>query len=421
MKLEKIAQAQKILILGFGIEGKVTENFLRNKFPSTEIVIHDDNIPAYANPKNFNDFGVIVVSPGVSRTQIAKNLHHKLTSCTEIFFDNLPEKIRQKTIGISGSKGKSTTTKFTAEFLNNIGFKTEIIGNFGRPALEIFDDFLDKKIDFCVVELSSFQLDNLQTSPHIAIFLSFFPEHLSRHGDEESYFEAKSNLWRNQQIGDFIIAPKSLQSLLTKENVKKIFTSPITTNFFPKDSIFNAEHFRQNLGTLMALANILEIKNTEKIFKKTAQNFTGLPYRCELFYKKEGRKFYDDSISTNPTSAMAAIRFFNKNLGTLILGGEDAGGDFTELFQTIKELKINPKLVIVDSPITKKILKVAKLDNFSNFKVFNNFEKAVKFAVTKTNVDKICVLSPAGKSFDRFANYKERGNTFKRIVKETLI
>ncbi len=418
MKLEKIAKAKKILIFGFGLEGKVTADFLKRKFPEIEIIIHDEKIAEYSEPKNFNNFDVVVVTPGVPRSKFPSELSDKLTSGTEIFFDNLPEKIRKKTIGISGSKGKSTTTKFVAEFLTNAGFRTEIIGNFGRPALEIYDDFVDEKIDYCVAELSSYQLENLQTSPHLAIFLSFFAEHLSRHGDEESYFKAKANLWRYQTESDYLIAPEILALILEKEENKKVFAAPISNKYFPSDSIFNAEHFRHNFGTVVALAMVLNIKNAEKVFSQTAQNFTGLPHRCEFFHESEGRKFYDDSISTNPNSALAAIRFFNKNLGTIVLGGEDAGGAFEDLFLGIKELDINPRLVIVDSEITPKILSATKKTGFSNFEVFDDFEIAVKSAIKSTSAGKICILSPAGKSFDRFPNYKERGNVFKKIVKE---
>jgi UDP-N-acetylmuramoylalanine--D-glutamate ligase len=419
MKFEKLKSAQKILIFGFGIEGKVTKKFLHSKFPKSEIVVYDENISEYSERKDFDDFDVIVVSPGVSRAKFSENLKSKLTSCTEIFFDNLPESVRKRTIGISGSKGKSTTTKFIAEFLTNAEFKTEIIGNFGRPALEIFDDFVNEKIDFCVAELSSFQLENLQTSPHIAIFLSFFPEHLSRHNNEKNYFEAKANLWRHQRMGDVLIAPESLRLILEKERNTKIFTLKISEEFFLKDSIFQADHFRRNFGTIVALADVLALLNAKRIFQKTAQNFTGLPYRCEFFYESEGKKFYDDSISTNPNSAIAAIHFFNKKLGTIILGGEDAGGSFEELFLAFTELKINPKLIIIDSEITSKILSSAQKKGFSNFEIFDDFEKAVKSAVIQTPRNKVCILSPAGKSFDRFSNYKERGEIFKRIVRDS--
>jgi len=228
---------------------------------------------------------------------------------------------------------------------------------------------------------------------------------------------AKANLWRHQKQGDILIVPESLTLVLEAEKNKKVFAAPISKEYFSSDSIFNADHFRQNFGTVLALAEFFALPNKEEIIQKTAQNFTGLPYRCEFFHENSGRKFYDDSISTNPNSAVAAIRFFDKKLGTIIFGGEDAGGTFEGVFMTFVELGINPKLVIVDSEITPKILSAAKETGFSNFEIFDDFEKAVKFAVEETPLGKVCVLSPAGKSFDRFPNYKVRGETFKRIVR----
>ncbi len=412
----------KICIYGYGLEGKSTERFLKKHFEDSKLVIFDENI----KDKNIFEpekYDLIFVSPGISRQQkIPKEFWNKCTSQIEYFFTLLPENKRKKVIGITGSKGKSTTTKFCKEFLEGTGKKVSVAGNFGKPFLDILDDFLLDKYDFIVAEISSFQAEFLKNSPHISIFLSFFPEHLDRHGDETKYLSAKANCWRYQQDGDFLIFPESLAPLAELQKVcpnknRLILAPEFPNKYFPKDSIFQASHFCQNFGTIVRLGQILEIKDTEVILKKLAKNFIGLPHRTEFVGEKLGMKFYNDSISTAPESATRAVSFFGENLGYLLLGGISSGGSFDILVKKLSNIKFKGKVLITNSPILELFEKSAKKLEFNNYEIVKDFKEAVEIVFSQPQKNKICLLSPAGKSFDQYNNYIERGDHFREIVR----
>ena len=203
---------KKILIYGYGLEGQSTKQYFSKFSQDFELNIFDKNQSAYAKLPKFEDYDKIFVSPGIDRSVIPVKFHSKCTSQIEYFFEQIPEKIRQKVIAITGSKGKSTTTKFCAEFLERAGFKTQIVGNFGIPFLTALPDILANKFDFIVAEISSYQAEFLQKSPKYTFFVSYFPEHLNRHRCEKNYLAAKANCWKHQTTDDFLFMPITLKN-----------------------------------------------------------------------------------------------------------------------------------------------------------------------------------------------------------------
>ncbi len=493
MKLEKIVQAKKILIYGYGVEGKSSENFLRKvlkspKSPLTRgldgrIFIFDENLDITSPSQTsgtplklrgdaqqiflkkgnfeFSDFDVIVVSAGIPRRKIPENLQDRGTSNVEIFFENLSENQRKKVIGITGSKGKSTTCQFLNELLLASDFSSRIIGNFGVPFLDAVEihgtkintsplrgtplckrgdtqdfELLEFEEDFLVAEFSSYQLENLKISPHLALFTSFFSEHLSFHETNENYLKAKQNLWRFQKKGDKVFTQEYLAPLVDenfsydiedyfgKKSGKKkyseqiIYSKEVSENLFPESSVLRAEHFRGNLGIVWSLCKFLKIKNLEKIWKKVAENFKIIPHRLEFFEEKRGIKFYDDSISTNSEATIAAIRFFQEKLGCLIIGGQKDSSDGFDLLLDVLMQKSPEVFVILLKSESGNVFKESAVKfKFKNFLEADSLEEAVKFIFEKTEKNKVCVLSPAGKSFDWFKHYKERGDKFKEFVR----
>lgn len=429
MDLKKITKAKRILIYGYGREGRSTFNFLSTKFPDKHIKIFDEN--PFSVPKEFScpkskdvpwcigqpekcNVDMMVVSPGISRSKLAHLPPEKLTSNTEIFFENLPEKLRKKVIGISGTKGKSTTTKFCTEVLQEAGYKAKACGNYGVPLLDLLDDFMAGSYDYLVAELSSFQLENLKVSPGMALFLNIYSDHLDRHKTQENYFEAKKNLWAHQKKGDIFITPHSAP--ICKEG---IFTcscnnsDPLPKTFFPEGSIFQAPYFLDNFGTVGKLTELLHIP--PQTVQKVAQKFIGLPHRLEFFTEKQGIKFYDDALSTNPNSTMASMTFFGEKLGSVILGGQDRKSNFDELIETI-EKKSNAHIIILDSEVKIRLLNSCRKIDFKKFHVAKTLQEAVDIAFEVTPKDTSCLLSTAAPSFDRFKNYEEKGNLFKQYV-----
>ncbi len=426
MKLEKLNSAKKILIYGYGREGKSSEEFLQ-KNTTAKITIFDEFIEKFAGNNDFENHDVIVVSSGVNREKIPRNLLANCTSNPEIFFENLDEKSREKIIGISGTKGKSTTTKFCAEFLENAGFQVEIGGNYGIPLLDLWDKFFAGNIDYLIAELSSYQLENLKKSPHFAIFLNFFPDHLDRHLTLKNYWQAKANLWRWQNSRDFLIIPEISrdlgQDIMTEAQL--VFAEKIPAKIFPKESIFRAEHWLDNFGAVRKLAEIIfnhsVLKDNsvkiEDVWRKTTQNFAGLPHRMEFFVEKVGIKFYDDSISTNPDSTLASVNFFAENLGCILLGGQDRQQDFTKLLKRLNDL--NTLVVIMPTETRENLLKTIDkvgVTNFIDVKKWAGFGEIIEKVIPKIPAKKVCLLSCAAPSYDIFKNFIDRGKQFKEAV-----
>ena len=427
MKLGKISNNSQILIYGYGKEGKSSEAFLSKKFPTAFIQIYDEDPfqkvennlgPCPCFQKGDCKFDVVVVSPGVPREKLSHIDSHKLTSNTELFFDNLTEDLRKKIIGISGTKGKSTTTKFCAEMLKKSKKNTVIGGNYGVPLLDLYDDFCGGKYDYIVAELSSFQLENLNISPGISIFLNLYHDHLDRHHTKEHYLLSKQNLWKYQGIDDYLIVPKKNKSFIEGKCISQlILSSSLDSLCFPSDSVFRAAHFLENFGTVKALASLLDI--SDDVLKQTAGDFHGLPYRTEFFANKKGFNFYDDSISTNPDTSIAAIKFFGKNLGAILIGGRSGGGVWDVFFEVCAQIAPQAQIWVLYSETSVDIMNTAKKLSFNQaqIKQENDFYDFLTLHLSSLKAKNI-VLSPGAKSFDRFKNYQKRGQHWKSAVKK---
>lgn len=422
MKFSDLEHARAILVYGFAREGKSSYMFLKKKFPKAKIAIFDDGIGKYKGPVPFDRFDAIVLSAGIPREKLRGVSPKKITSNIEIFFDNLDEAQRKRVIGVTGTKGKSTTTKFCAELLNHSGFRAVASGNIGSPLLDTFGDFTKGKLDYVVAELSSYQLEYLRTSPGIALFLNLFPEHLNRHKTLARYLRAKSNLWAFQKKGDILIVPKSWKELPARHGIpqpkgKLLLSVPAAKTLFPKDSIFQSRHFLENFGVVKALSRVLNLP--EHAFKKTAARFRGLPYRLEYFATRRGLDFYDDSLSTNPDSTLEGVKFFGKRLGSVILGGQDRKQKFALLIMQLK--KQGTMVIALDSETQGRILHTLKRLKHPNYHAAQNLRKAVRCMLLDTPKGKVCLLSTAAPSFDRFKNYADRGTQFKKYVRELKV
>lgn len=422
-------QNLKVAIYGYGVEGRSTAQFLGQHFAGMPLSIYDDQsdeeeVIRASNAVDWSSYDLIFVSPGINRKEkLPESVWAKCTSQIEYFFQLLPEHKRRHVIGITGSKGKSSTTKFCTEFLVHAGYRAEIAGNFGVPFLDLLDAFLKDEIDYIVAEVSSFQGEYLAQSPHIAIFLSLFPEHMDRHGDMTQYLAAKANLWAHQQDEDFLIMPDSLDMFHSVEQLcpnknRLILAPPLEATLFAEDSVFRAAHFLQNLGTIRTLGHILEIEGLEDIIARTAQDYIPPPHRLELIGEKLGMRFYNDSIATGPLATTKAVEFFGDQLAYLFLGGVGGGDTFETLVATLKAKAPEAKILITQSPILEDFKSEAEKAGLA-FEVVSDFEAAMAVVVTHGGGWKegqVCLLSPAAKSFDQYPNYPARGNHFRALV-----
>lgn len=414
MTLQELA-TKKILILGFAREGKDTLLFLRKKFPKKIIGIADQNPHAFQGKKNgvklylgknylkaLKDYNVIIKAPGIPPFKIAPfiNKKHIVTSQTEIFFDNCPGIV----IGITGTKGKSTTSSLIHAILQQGGLKSRLMGNIGEPVLQFLNKA--KPEDIFVYELSSFQLTNLKRSPAVAIFLNLYHEHLDYYqGNFLAYAKAKTNITKHQTPTDFLIynARDPLVAKIAKgSKAQKIPFSPKKNNH---PWIASAEP-AVLVGKLFGIS--------QKKIQQAIKQFKPLPHRLERVGEWKGVTFYNDSLATIPEATVSALNALGSKVHTLIAGGYDRGLTFEKLGKRIGKSSV--KTLILFPTTGERILAAIKKPAQCFFA--NTMEEAIRLAYSHTPKGKICLLSPAASSFNMFKDYKDRGEQFTRLAKK---
>ncbi|MDD5721492.1 MAG: Mur ligase family protein [Candidatus Pacebacteria bacterium] len=380
----KLLGLKNVCILGYGKEGKVTEKYLKKNYPELKIGILDQSIDKnYLEKQSEYDFAI--KTPGIPKDKVKITY----TTATNIFFS----KNKNFTIGITGSKGKSTTTSLIYEIFKKSGKKVRLLGNIGNPMLGALLDS-PKPDEIFVIELSSYMLEDIEYSPNVAVLLNLFPEHMNYHRGVENYYQAKNNIFKFQKPGDIALCPP--------------FTSKI---IFKKSEIsLLGKHNLENIKVSVKVAKLFNI--SDSVIKKTVANFKGLSHRLEYVGEFKGIKFYDDAISTTPESTIAAIQAL-PNTTTIFLGGEDRGYHFNELEKVLRKSYI--KNIVLFPDTGKRILRSKK-----GFKILEtrSMEEAVKFAFKNTPKGKVCLLSTASPSYSLWKNFEEKGDLFKNLVKK---
>lgn len=441
---------KKILILGFGKEGKDSLYFFRKIFPqkllgigdraefenfdkkTQKLIKKDKNIRLDLGKnylKSLNKYDIIIKSPGIPfflpEIINAQKKGTVITSQTKIFLENCPCKI----IGITGTKGKSTTTSLIYNILKTANFRAYLVGNIGKPALSFL--LRAKKNDIFVHELSSHQLLNIKKSPQVAVFLNIYPEHLDYYPAFKDYFEAKTNITKFQTKNDYFIYNKKqklIDKLAKKYKAKKIPFNSIRIQKIIKikDVPLMGKFNLENVRAAIAVAKIFGI--SDGVIARSIKTFKALPHRLEFIGCYKGIKFYDDAISTIPEATIAAMETLGKDVQTILLGGFERNLDFTELAKKVLKSKIQNVILFptTGQKIWETIKKEAekekkrKLANKKLPKNFfvNNMKEAVRLSYLNTKKGKICLLSTASSSFSIFKDYKEKGNLFKKYVKK---
>ena len=433
-QLKNELENKKILILGFGKEGIDNYLALRKLFPEKlfgiadklelknfdkriqGILKKDKNLKLYFNKNYLNslkNYELIIKTPGINIKNIKPFLRKKMNviSQTEIFFKYCPSKI----IGVTGTKGKGTTCSLIYEILKKAGFNAYLIGNIGNP---VFQTLLRAKTnDIFIYELSCHQLQNLKKSPHIAVFLNLYPDHLDYYQNLKEYYKAKKSIFKYQGKKDYLIfnsEQKILRDIIKKSKAKKIPIKNINVKKIKKD-------IPKNLNLLDLEASILVakiLKISEKNIRQAIKSFKSLEHRLEFVGEYKEIKFYNDSFATIPEATIFAINTLGKDVKTLILGGSEKGKiDFSNLAKEILNNKIE-NLIFFPTTGIKIWKEILNLNKKLPKKFFvKSMSDAVKIAYKHTSKKSICLLSPACASFSIFKNYKERGDLFKKYVK----
>lgn len=466
MKLKEL-ENKKILILGLGREGESTFLVLRKRFPQKIFGLADklslEKLPARLREKiqkdkkvklhlgrgylkAVKDYEVIIKTPGIPAKKIKTLLKKNqiVTSQTEIFFQECKGKI----IGVTGTKGKSTTSSLIYEILKQGGRSVLLLGNIGKPPLSFLAE--NRKDTLFVFELSSHQLLELKKSPQVAVFLNIYPEHLDYYLSFKQYFRAKQNITLYQKKKDCFIFnadQKELRKLAQKTKAKKFPFSKkelsvsqkadfkgqcflrddtIITFFEGKEEkIMKAKEIpllgQFNLFNVMASILVAKIfKVPSKEITKAIKNFKGLPHRLEYVGKYKGIKFYNDSLATIPEATMEALETLGENVETLLLGGFDRGVNFKKLAKKLWQSKVKTIILFPESGLRIWQEIVQQRDpkkNLPSAFLAHNMKEAVKLAFENTSPGKICLLSPASASFNLFKDYRERGDLFKKEVR----
>lgn len=405
----------KILILGFAREGQAVLDYYQKHFPNIQVDTADQKDGENYLEK-LKDYDVIIKSPGIPylpEIKKAKEAGKIITSATQIFFDLFKGII----IGVTGTKGKSTTSSLIYEVLKTGGVDVYLIGNIGKPALKYLDQLSNDSV--VVYELSSFMLEGLDKSPHIAVITNLYPEHLDHHESFEDYVKSKSNIAKYQIEKDYLIYNEDNAEVISIAKTSKAQKIPYgRQEAVNRKGNLLGEHNLLNTIPAILIGGLFNIPQ-EKISEAIA-NFKPLPHRLEFVGEFKRVKFYNDSLATIPQATIEALNALGEDVETLIVGGFDRGIDYSVLGEAIAQSQVKNLILFPDTG--EKIWDTVKLKienpqlKIQKFHT-SNMKEAVEFAFKHTSPDKIVLLSPASSSFNLFKDYADRGEQFKEAIR----
>lgn len=402
----------KVAIAGYGVEGKASLAYWLGRGDAVTVVderleLSDvpDGVPMILGPGAFSrldGFDIVVRSPSLRPDKIVTD--GKIWSATNEFFEQCPAPI----IGVTGTKGKGTTSSLIASILRAAGKTVHLVGNIGVPALEILPEITPD--DIVVFELSSFQLWDIERSPHVAVVLMIEPDHLDVHANFAEYVSAKENIVRYQKPGDVLVFNKN--NALSRTIAEKVAPGVVPIEYPYETQVLDAlvipgAHNRDN--ACAAMAAVSPWISDPEIIRQGFRNFTGLPHRLKFVAEKDGVRYFDDSISTTIGSARAAVESFPNTRVVILLGGSDKGADYAELIEYLREKDV---FVVAMGQTGHEIAELCAQFGVDCEYVDGTMEAVVATANTAAHPGDIVILSPASASFDQYKNYADRGDQF---------
>ena len=405
----------KIALLGYGKEGQAAEKYFKSHFENPEIDIFENFTYEEISKRDYSSYDIILRSPSVPPLHLPNE-----SSLTRYFFDHCPCPI----IGVTATKGKGTTCSFIKSLLDAHGANAYLVGNIGTPAIEVLDQLTANSI--VVYEMSSFQLWDLEKSPHISVIGHLEPDHLNVHKNYDDYLSAKSNICRFQTENDYCIYyqknPESVK--LAKNSKAKLIPYPFDIPASVKHSItLPGIHNQENaIAAISAVASYLNISPEEYLRKYQREieqglsSFHGLPHRLEYLRELNKVKYYDDNFATNPSSTRVAIQSFPNHAITIIIGGRDKTDyeDLPELYEILKAKQIKNIVLMGESGHEL----AQRYPDDTRFAIVESLQEAITTAkkLAETEQNSILLMSPAAASFDMFENVYDRGAQFKNLV-----
>ncbi len=453
--IKTLFEHKTLALLGFGREGRSTYNLLRLVLPVKTITIIDENeevrndllLKKDANlhfqtgkacMQLIDEYDIAIKSPGIPSNTLPTKLNRvQIISQSDIFL----QYYGHQTIGVTGTKGKSTTSSLIFHILKTAGYKTLLVGNIGVPPFDCIEEIAPDSV--IVMELSSHQLQYVTHAPHIAVLLNLFQEHLDHYYTYEEYQSAKFNISKYQTAKDFFIYNSDneiLMRLLNKTpdtasvpiafSLEKETTAlrlrnhwielqsgtEITRLYDTREPMPLKGH--HNLYNVMAAAASCYLSGVKlESISLGIKSFAGLEHRIEFVGNYGDIEWYNDSISTIPEATIEAVKTL-KNVDTLILGGFDRGIEYEILYPFLITSGISNMIFVGEAGA--RIMNEFREFGVNQIKlhIATDYLQVVGIAKTVTEKGKICLLSPAAASYDMFKNFEERGNTFKKYVRE---
>ncbi|MBI3576966.1 UDP-N-acetylmuramoyl-L-alanine--D-glutamate ligase [Candidatus Gottesmanbacteria bacterium] len=442
-------RGSSILLLGYGRENQSVHRFLTTHYPDATIAIADQSpiAPLFPVTKvasgpeyvlGIGEYETVVRSPGIPahlKELVAyRDSGGHVTTATNIFFSICPE----VTIGVTGTKGKSTTSALIADMLKQKFSDVRLVGNIGNPMLDALEGATAEAI--FIVELSSHQLEDIRYSPHVAVILNIVPEHLDYYQTFEHYIAAKKNVIAFQKADDFAVFSLQhdvVQKLAAQSNGhghrKFSLTKAADAATWIDEEILIVRE-GETTHAVLPLTEIPLKGNVENILAATSVglifgllpdqlrqalcSFKSLPHRLEFVGEFRGISFYNDSLATIPEATIHALTALGDDVATLIAGGFDRGLDYTALGEFLAKRKSLQTLILFPDTGEKIWTAILHIDPAPTIQKFDiaSMEEAVGLAYQHTPAGKICLLSPAAASFNLFRDYAHRGEEFRKWV-----
>lgn len=438
-QLRKFIAYKKVLILGFGREGKSTLQRLQQVggyasltiADQAELTLEDSSISLLSGSSymdSLDDYDIVFKSPGIVLPKPPEEYRCKISSQMEVFFLTYREQI----VGITGTKGKSTTTTLLYHILKENGRDCVLAGNIGIPVFDILEDIHTETLIIC--ELSCHQLEFLKISPHWAILLNIYEEHLDHYGTLEKYVRSKHQIYLHQQAHDLLfcsteVLPKAgscqakIITVSEADKTAKVQLNGTVISYENKQfqiptekiSLFG-QHNYLDIAFDYALCQIFNISDIE--FEKALKSYEPLPHRLRLIGERNQVRYYDDSISTIGETTIQALKSI-PNVGSVLIGGMERGIDYQDLIEFL-DIDTVPYIILMEAT-GKRIYEEIK-QNYPNFAkperlfLVKDLTEAVALAKKVTPANTACVLSPAAASYGIFRNFEERGDVFIQLV-----
>lgn len=420
----------KVAFIGYGIEAESAYAYYKSQYPDAQFVAYDrsntpkrmvaDGVEFYGGCTSYRDIDadIVVRTPAVNPDLITTTGY--ITSVTAEFFAACNKPI----IGVTGTKGKGTTASLIAALLKSAGHKVWLVGNIGYSALDFLYEINAAEDGIVVYELSSFQLWDMSTSPHVAVVLPIEPEHLDAHGNFEEYIAAKANIARYQHSDDTIIYFKDnaiSTEIAESSSGRKIAYADHDGS---EEIIFRGEvlarvdelqikgsHNLQNINAALAAAG--EFVEDVLVFGDALREFRGLPHRGEELGYRDGVLYVNDSFSSAPPATLAAVRVYERPT-VLIMGGYDRGIDFTSLADELAAQEQLKHIVLIGE-VAARIGALLTARGVSH-EQSESLIRAVDAASAAARQGDVVILSPGCASFDMFKNFEQRGELFREII-----